>query len=473
MPASSRPKPSSLVKIYLFPRKQLSTRPPCMVKFCQLAQAVSSLQLLWRKGIRLPCQTLPCLIQQCANTKSLKFGKRIHLHLNLTGFKDPMCFWYPKLRKIKPAWKLFDQMPRKVVVSWNTMVITYAQSAFCYEALRFYRELRNLEIGYNECSFAGLLYVCVKFKQLELTRQADRQVLVAGILSNLVISSSVVDAYAKCSEMSDARLLFDEMNVRDILAWTTTVSGYAQLGDMEAANELFDLMPEKNPVSWTALIAGYARHGLGKKALELFTKMLILHIRPDQFPFSSCLCACAGIISALAQHGHGEQAIQVFDDLVRLGMKPDGITLVVILSACSHSGLIDLLGHAGHFDKLMNQLEKMPCKPNDQIGNALVGVCRIHGNAEVGRKAAEQLIQLKRHSSTANVLLSTIYAALGRWESVEKVRERAVSWIDIENKLHSFTASDQLHPLKEVIYLVVEQLADHMKEEVASINNER
>ncbi len=70
----------------------------------------------------------------------------------------------------------------------------------------------------------------------------------------------------------------------------------------------------------------------------------------------------------------------------------------------------------------MNQLEKMPCKPNAQIGNALVGVCRIHGNVEVGIKAAEQLIQLKPHSSTANVLLSTIYAALGRWESVEKVR---------------------------------------------------
>ncbi len=31
----------------------------------------------------------------------------------------------------------------------------------------------------------------------------------------------------------------------------------------------------------------------------------------------------------------------MFDYLVRLGMKPDGITLVVILSACSHSVLVE------------------------------------------------------------------------------------------------------------------------------------
>ncbi|KDP20411.1 hypothetical protein JCGZ_06370 [Jatropha curcas] len=450
------------------------------------------------------------------------------------------------------------------------MVIAYAQSGFCNESLRFYRELRKLGIGYNEYSFAGLLKICVKSKELELTRQGHGQVLVAGFLSNLVICSSILDAYVKCSEMVDARQLFDGMNVKDILAWTTMVSGYAQWGDMEAANELFDLMPEKNPVSWTALISGYARHGLGHKALELFTKMLMLHIRPDQFTFSSCLCACASIaslnhgkqihgylvranfrpnmivvsslidmyskcgnlavgrlvfdltdnkqdavlwntmISALAQHGLGEEAIQMFNDMVRLGMKPDGITLVVILNACSHSGLvdeglrlfdsithlhgivpnqehyaclIDLLGRAGHFDKLMNQLEKMPCKPNDRIWSALVGVCRIHGNIELGRKAAEQLIQLRPQSSASYVLLSSIYAALGRWQLVEKVRqlmderrvrkERAISWIDIESKVHSFTVSDRLHPLKEDIYSALEQLAGHEEEEVASPDNER
>lgn len=292
--------------------------------------------------------------------------------------------------------------------------------------------------------------------------------------------------------------------------------------------------------------------------------MMMLGVRPDQFTFSSCLCACASVASlkhgkqihaylirtnfrpntivvsslidmytkcgsletgklvfnlmgdrqdvvlwntmtsALAQHGHGEEAMKMFDGMVRSGVKPDRITFVVILNACSHSGLvqeglkffssmtcdhgivpdqehyaclIDILGRAGCFDELKEQLEKMPCKPGDRVLNALLGVCRIHGNIELGRKAAECLIELEPQSSAAYVLLSSIYAVLGRWELVEKVRqlmderhvrkERAVSWIEIENKVHAFTVSDRLHPLTEVIYSVLEHLAGHMEEDAS------
>ncbi|KAF2302021.1 hypothetical protein GH714_031406 [Hevea brasiliensis] len=349
-----------------------------------------------------------------------------------------MLSGYAKLGKTKPARKLFDKMPEKDVVSWNTMVIAYAQSGFCNEALRFYREFRNLGIGYNEYSFAGLLNVCVKFKELELTRQAHGQVLVAGFLSNLVISSSVVHAYAKCREMSDARLLFDEMNVRDILAWTTLVSGYAQLGDMEAANELFDLMPKKNPVSWTALIAGIASLNHGK---QIHGYLIRTNFSPNTIVVSSLIdmyskCGSMGIarlvfdvisnkrdvvlwntmISALAQHGHGEEAIQLFDDMVRLRMKPDGITMVVILNACSHSGLVqEGLGRAGHFDMLMNQLEKCHAVKENSHEN-MVGSGIING----GKFFAElALCDVKKFlsSTQSEIIILEIWTEFGHQDT--------------------------------------------------------
>ncbi|CAK7329525.1 unnamed protein product [Dovyalis caffra] len=610
------PKLSSLSKLHSNPTKRhIAKNLPCIIQpfinisnQSQLTQAVSSLQVLSSKGIRLPCQTLAYLIQRCANFKSLKLGKWVHIHSKVTGLKRPGTFlsnnlirmyvqcgdhvsaykvfdkmsdrnlysWnnmlsgYAKLGMIKPARKLFDKMPERDTVSWNTMVIGYAQNGFFSEGLRFYKEFRRLGVGYNEYSFAGLMTVCVKSKELGLVKQGHGQVLVAGLLCNVVILSSVVDGYAKCGDMSDAKRLFDGMNVKDVLAWTTMVSGYAQCGDMEAARELFDLMPNKNSVSWTALISGYVRHGLVYKALELFTKMMMSGIRPDQFTFSSCLCACASIASiklgkqihgylirtnfrpntivvsslidmyskcgslevgrlafdlmgnkqdvvlwntmiyALAQHGHGEEAIQMFDCMVRNGLTRDRITLAVVLNACSHAGLveeglrlfesmtwghgvvpdqehyaclIDLLGQAGNFDKLMGQLEKMHCKPNSQIWNAVIGVCRIHGNIELARKVAEQLIELEPLSPAAYMLLSSVYAELGRLDLVEKVRQRMkerrvrkepfISWIEIESKVHVFSFSDRSHPLKEVIYSVLEQLAGQMEEEVSSTIAER
>ncbi|XWS62664.1 hypothetical protein CRYUN_Cryun06bG0030200 [Craigia yunnanensis] len=205
------------------------------------------------------------------------------------------------------------------------------------------------------------------------------------------------------------------------------------------------------------------------------------------------------MIFALAQHGHGEQAVKVFDDMVKQGVKPDRTTLVVIVNAYSHfclvqeglryfecissdhgiipdqqhyACLIDLLGRAGCFDQLMNHLEKMPCKPDSRIWNALLGVSRIHGNIQLERKAAEQLTELEPQSSAAYVLLSGIYGALRKWESIEKVRHLmnkrqvrkgvALSWIELENKAHVFTVSDSLHSLKGAIYSVLDQLTGQM-----------
>ncbi|KAJ8765024.1 hypothetical protein K2173_010497 [Erythroxylum novogranatense] len=599
MPLSTLPKSAALSKFSTdYKKKTRSSGLPCIAQSVvnlasqgQLSQAVSSLELLSRKGIVLPTRILAFLVKQCATIRSLKLGKWLHLHLKIIGrirrpntslanslihmyfqCNDYRSAWkvfdelrvrnlytwnymlsgYAKLGMIKPARRLFDKMPERDVVSWNTMIIAYAQNGGCGQSLKIYRELRRSGIGYNAYSFAGLLTVCVNLKGLVLSRQAHGQVLVAGFLSNLVISSSLVDAYSKCWEMDGARRLFNEMNVKDVLTWTTMVSGYVQSGNIEAASEIFDLMPEKNPVSWTALISGYVRHGLAHKALDLFTKMMTFRIPPDQFTFSSCLCACATIsslrhgkqlhgyllrmnfrpntivvsslidmyskcgclnvgrlvfdrtgnkldlilwntiISALAQHGHGKEAIQMFDDMLRSDLKPDKTTLVVILNACSHSGLvqeglslfktmtqknglipnqehyaclIDLLSRAGCSEELMNQLEKMPCEPHDGIGYALIGVSRFHGNIELGGKTAEHLIQTEPRCSGP----SNVYASLGKWELVEKVRHlknerQALSWIEIDKKIHVFTVPDLLDPMKEPLYTLLKFLASHMDE---------
>lgn len=156
------------------------------------------------------------------------------------------------------------------------------------------------------------------------------------------------------------------------------------------------------------------------------------------------------MISALAHHGCGKQAIKMFvADMARMTVKPDSITLLALLNACSHSGLvqeglvlfesmtqeykvnpdqehyacvIDLLGRSGCFDELMNQLKKIKYIPDDRVWNALLGVCRIHGNIELGKIVAKHLVQLEPRSPVAYLLLSSIYSALGRWESAEEVR---------------------------------------------------
>ncbi|KAL4572883.1 hypothetical protein LXL04_019671 [Taraxacum kok-saghyz] len=544
----------------------------------RLKEAVKSLENLASKGLRLDTRSLAFLLQECANYRSLKEGKWVHLHMSVTGRKKPGTFlsnqliymysecgnwigarkvfdkmspknlysWnhmlsgYAKLRMMKPAQTLFNQMQEKDVVSWNTMVIGYAHNGNYNKALNLYKELKMSNIHPNDFSFSGLLTICVQTKDLKLTKQVHSQVLNAGFLSNIVLCSSLINTYSKCNEIHNARKLFDEMPKRDVLAWTTIVSGYAKSGDMKTASELFNNMPTKNPVSWTSLISGYSRNGFPHEALHLFTKMIKNKVTPNQFTFSSALCACSTLtsikngkqihgflikshltpntivlsslidmyskcgnlqlsqlvfnhvndkhntilwntmISALSQHGHGKQAIALFTKMVKSKVKPDRITFVIILNACSHSKLvqeginffkimlqdynispdqehyaclIDVLGRAGCFDEVVNLLKNMKLKPDVRVWKSLLGVCRIHGNVELGIKAGERLIELEPDNCVGYVLLSGIYAVSGKWDLVGKVRkimkerglrkELGVSWLENEKKLHAFTVSDK------------------------------
>ncbi|XP_023750633.1 pentatricopeptide repeat-containing protein At2g21090 [Lactuca sativa] len=580
---------------------------PCVIQsvhnLCskgRLKEAVQSLENLASKGLRLDTRSLALLLQECANYRSLKEGKWVHLHMNVTGRKRPGTFlsnhliymysecgnwvcarkvfdkmsiknlysWnnmlsgYAKLRMMKPAQTLFNQMQEKDVVSWNTMVIGYAHTGHYNKALKFFKDLRMSNIRLNEFSFSGLLTVCIQTKELKLTKQVHCQVFHLGFLSNIVLCSSIIDSYSKCGEIHNARNLFDEMPKRDVLSWTTIVSAYAKSGDMKSANELFNIMPNKNPISWTSLISGYTRNGFPYEALNLFTKMISQKVTPNQFTFSSALCASASLtsikigkqihgflikshltpntivlsslidmyskcgsvqlsqivfnlvtdthntilwntmLSALSQHGHGKQSLELFSNMVRSKVKPDRITFIILLSSCSHSGLvqegvnlfnnmiqdhgispdeehyaclIDLLGRGGCFDEVVNCLQKMKVEPDVRVWKALLGVCRIHGNMELGIKAGEKLIELEPDSSVGYVLLSGIYAISGKWDLVGKVRkimkERGVrkelgfSWLENEKKFHAFSVSDKLNGFEGEIESVLEILASEMEEE--------
>lgn len=173
---------------------------------------------------------------------------------------------------------------------------------------------------------------------------------------------------------------------------------------------------------------------------------------------------------------------------------------VGVLSACSHTGLVDrgteyfysmnrdygiianskhytcmvdLLGRAGRLDEAQNLMRKMPFEPDAATWGALLGACRVHGNTELGEKAAEVIFEMEPENSGMYVLLSNLYAASGRWGDVSKMRlkmrDRGVkkvtgySWLEVQNRIHTFSVGDTLHPDRDRIYAYLEELELKMK----------
>eukprot|EP01018_Ginkgo_biloba_P026730 Gb_33173 [translate_table: standard] len=182
------------------------------------------------------------------------------------------------------------------------------------------------------------------------------------------------------------------------------------------------------------------------------------------------------------------------------GIVPNHITYVCVLSAYSHVGLVDkgchsfdtisrdhgitarvehfacmvdLLGRTGHLDEANNLIEEMPFEPCDLLWWTLLGACRIHGNIEMRKHAAESILELEPQEVSTYVLLSNIYAATGMWDDVVTVRklmkdrglkkEPGLSWIEVKNRVHTFHVRNRSHPQTKEIYVKLEELTRQME----------
>ncbi|KAG6416109.1 hypothetical protein SASPL_123533 [Salvia splendens] len=278
------------------------------------------------------------------------------------------------------------------------MAKAYVQSERLDEAVRFYLDLRSSDCGGNAYCFAGVLIVCVKLRALGLLKQLHCQAFVLGFLLNAVISSSIMDANAKCGEMGDGRSLFDEMKWRD-----------------------------KNSISWTTLISGYAQNGM------LFKEMIKSSIEPDQYTYS-CLpnaVVVSSLIDMYSKCGSLDIAKTVFDDMVRLGLWPDSVTFLALLNGCSMQEGLALFGSMKADYEIVPDQEHYACLI-DLLG-------QIHGNVGLSRIMMRHLVEVDPHSSAAYLMLALVYAAHGRYEfkSIEKVP--AVRWVEVDRKLQSDT----------------------------------
>ena len=52
----------------------------------------------------------------------------------------------------------------------------------------------------------------------------------------------------------------------------------------------------------------------------------------------------------------------------------------------------------------------------------LLGACRVHGNIEIGEHVGNRLIDLASDDSSCYVPLVNLFASVGRWEDVNKLR---------------------------------------------------
>ncbi|CAN6173409.1 unnamed protein product [Urochloa humidicola] len=336
---------------------------------------------------------------------------------------------YSKSGDMGSAEEVFVRCPVKDMVAWTAMVTGYAQNAMPVKALETFEQMAAAGLAIDEVSLTGAISACA---QLGAARRAAWVQEIAernGLVRNVVVGSGLVDMYAKCG-------LIDE------------------------ACRVFEGMQDKNVYTYSSMIVALASHGRAKDAIALFNDMVSrAEVEPNHVTFIGVLTACSH--AGMVKEGRFYFA-QMKD---RYGILP---------SADHYACMVDLLGRAGLVIEALDLVKSMAVEPHGAVWGALLGACRIHGNTEIAKVAAEHLFKLEPEGIGNYVLLSNTLASAGEWDEVSKVRklmrnrrlkkDPAVRWFEGRDGLvHQFFAGDNTHPRTNEIKKALLELIAKLK----------
>ncbi|KAM1259940.1 hypothetical protein ACFX2I_039235 [Malus domestica] len=418
---------------------------------------------------------------------------------------------YTKCGSLNSAELVFHGIETKTVGSWNAVIGGCAQNGDPYKALDLYLQMKYSGLDPDEYSIGSLLLACAHLKHLQHGREIHGFVLRNGLEMDSFIGISLLSVYIHCGKLSSARILFDRTESKISVSWNAMIAGYTQVGLPDKALDLFrqmlsdEILPcEIATMSMfgacsqlSALRSGKELHCFALKARlteDLFVGCSLI----DMYAKSGCIEQSHRVFDRLTKkdvpswnviiagygiHGHGNKALELFREMLSFGQKPDGFTFIGILTACSHAGLVkegieyfnqmqslykiepklehyacvvDMLGRAGRLEEALNLIHEMPEEPDTRMWSSLLSSCRSHNNLDMGQKIAEKLLDLEPEKAENYVLLSNLYAASGKWDSVRNVRRKMKeiglqkdagrSWIELGGQVYSFVVGDTSLP---------------------------
>ncbi|CAJ1956208.1 unnamed protein product [Sphenostylis stenocarpa] len=438
-----------------------------IAQYCKsghLVKAASEFVRMREANIEPNHITLITLLSVCAHHpshSSISFGSTVHahacklgLHMNDVMVGTALIDMYAKCGLVDFARLAFNQMLVRNLVSWNTMIDGYMRNGKIEDALQVFNQLPVK----NAISWTALIGGFVKKDYHEEALECFREMQIAGVAPDYVTIIAVLSACANLGTLGLGlwvhRLVMTHTFRNNVKVSNSLIDMYSRCGCIALAHQVFDRMPLRTLVSWNSIIVGFAVNGFADEALNYFNSMQEEGFKPDGVSYTGALMACshAGLIN---------EGLRIFEN-----MKRDRR----ISPRIEHYGcLVDLYSRAGRLEEAWNVLKNMPMKPNEVVLGSLLAACRTQGNIGLAENVMKYLIELDPGKDSNYVLLSNIYAAVGKWDGANKVRRRmkergiqkipGFSSIEIDSSIHKFVAGDKSHEENDHIYAALELLS--------------
>ncbi|ESQ33047.1 hypothetical protein EUTSA_v10003832mg [Eutrema salsugineum] len=363
--------------------------------------------------------TLINAISSCASLLNLQYGRQIHGLVTKREFRfdtmvgTALIDMYSKCRCWKSAYDVFTEMKdTRNLIAWNSAISGMMINGQHEVAVELFEQLDSEGLKPDSATWNSLIS---GFSQLGKVFEAFKffqRMLLVVMVPSLKCLTSLLSACSDIWVVKNGKEIHGHVikatAERDIFVWTSLIDMYMKCGLSLSARRIFDgFEPKpKDPVFWNVMISGYGKHGECESAIEIFDLLRDENVEPSLATFTAVLSACSHC-------GDVEKGSQVFR-LIReeYGFKP----------STEHIGcMVDLLGRFGRLREAKEVIDQMP-EPSSSVYSSLLGACRQHLDPVLGEEVAMKLAELEPENSAPFVILSSIYAALERWQDVESIR---------------------------------------------------
>ncbi|KAG8365802.1 hypothetical protein BUALT_Bualt17G0009700 [Buddleja alternifolia] len=469
------------------------------------------------------------LLKSFSDISYLEIGKQMHCQVIKAGFTNnvaidtSICNMYAKCGHLESAERSFDLMHEKNTVSWTTMMVGCTQADKHEDALRYFSKMVNENVDLDDFVFSIILKACAALDDRKTGNQVHGLIVKLGLESEVSVGTPLVDFYVKCGDVESASRAFERISEPNDVSWSAILCGYSQIGEFEKCAKVFKSLRSEGAVlnkfiytsifqacsavadinfgaqthgdaikkglisclyGESAMITMYAKCGRLDYAYRVFESI----DKPDTVAWTAMIAGCA-------YHGNASEALTLFRKMKASCVRMNAVTFVAVLTACSHAGLveeaknclesmssehgvepsidhydcmIDIYSRAGLLNEALDFINSMPFEPDAMSWKSLLGGCSIHRNYELGKVAAEKLLQLDPKDTAAYILMFNLHELSGKWDEAASVRklmterdlkkEIGCSWITVKSKVHQFVVGDRHHPQTQDIYSKLQEL---------------
>jgi pentatricopeptide repeat protein len=430
------------------PARDVVTWTTLMAGYVQHGHGEASLAcrgLMHREAISANPRTFSCLFKACGITGACGKGTEIHAAIAEGGIWredavlcNALVDMYAKCGAMEKAREAFDRtIAVRNVVTWNALISGYAQDGLGEAAFDAFARMQNESFCPDDMTLSSIFNACGSIPALDKGKKMHAMIFPEiWLKNNNILHNALVDMYAKCGSIAEAKYVFDEVQLRDVISWTSLISGLVRHGHDKEAVDCYEhmrcegLTPNAITLAYVlkacatsrALDVGkeihveIARRGLLGKNSELGNALVDMYAKCgalakaeqvfDDLPIRDATSSTA-LISGYHEYGHNEEALKCFNRMHAEGISPDIVTFLCILKVCGSIGAAEK-GKEMH-DEIIR--EGFLAKERALIAPALID---MYSKCGILTKAQEVFDELRIRDVISWTALISGYAQDGR-----------------------------------------------------------